>query len=185
MKTIILTLTIALIAVLSSFEAKADCTDPWTSKVLMTPEFPACSTLGVEFCVKCAPTSADMEINIVRIIGACNGGVLASYLDYFQGRILANYAEFCLGAWTPCPTKIEIIIRKPLCMYESDEDPGDFLYCNASYCALTYLACTNDQDVVEWDLIDSEVEGNLECSELTWEDDPDPGVCFKLMVDCD
>ncbi len=185
-KTIIAMISFLILFAISGMEAEAQDCPPGTSPhILMTPEYPGCSSLGVEFCAKCSPTSGDMEITIIRVIGACDGGVLASYVDYLVGRIIPNYAEICTGAWSPCPNKINLVVYKPLCFYESDQEPNDFLYCNASYCKETWKVCTDNQGEVQRNLVSSEVIGTLGCSELTWEDDPEPGICFRIESGCE
>lgn len=183
MKRIILVLIILIIGFSNT---KADCPPGWIPRTLTVTDYPGC-TLVVDFCVFCPISSGEMQFQINKIeLSGCDGSYLPSILDYLSARILANYFEFCTGTWVPCsePTRQIIHIRKPLCFYENDEQPNDYLYCDNSWCVEVYLVCV-DNNNVNWFLWNKYIDGNPnpQCLNTPWNSNLPAGTCFHV-IDC-
>ncbi len=176
---------------LTFIQSKADCPPGWVERNLtINGEYPGCpnSVIVVKMCVLCSITSDEMRFTINEVVfqnGMCTPFYWPSFMDYLSARILANYFEFCTGAWTPCNSGFkDVYVKKPLCFYESP-DPnqnGDFLYCNPSWCVEHWRVCNNGNEVIKT-LVSKWVEGTPYpgCLNTEWDDNLPKGTCFHAV----
>jgi hypothetical protein len=169
----------------SIYSKTISCPDGWFSRTIIVTGYPGCDELKAEVCIKCSPLGNQMEVRYTTITG-CDGGNLRSYIDYLDGYILSNYSLYCVGDWTPCPEKVRIIIRRPLCFVQDPDDQSDFHYCDESWCRQDLLVCTRADGTVDWgEPVYTAIEGNPYpgCLARTWPPDP-PLTCFHVSTPC-
>jgi hypothetical protein len=170
---------------------KAECPDGWFERQVVVDNFPACNNIVAKVCVQCDITAPFMSFKITEIIGteSCTGFYLESFIDFLCARLTANYFEFCPGGYQPCAEgRRDIYVYIPLCFYENDQQPYDFLYCQTSWCIEHWWVCTREDGTVE--VIKDEREWvltgdpNPVCLSNVYREDLPPGTCFHVRTQC-
>ncbi len=189
MKRYIVFLVFVLCSFLLFTQAKATCPDGWVERPVVIDNFPACNYyITARVCLRCNISAPFIQFKITEIIGidSCIGFYLPSFIDFLCARLSANYFEFCPGGYIPCAAgRRDIYVYIPLCFYENDEQPFDFLFCQENWCVEHWSVCTlpdGTVDVVK--LSDSQLVGNPPETCIKNPYPQPPGVCFHIETEC-
>ena len=115
MKRFTLILVVAIIAMFSSYQAKAQCPNcpPPNICTTLTVSYQGCDNITVDICYYCYVGQNRIDFSISGIHNICPGVDVHGLINYIEQYVLTNEAYFCGNV--PC-THVTITSLKPYCV---------------------------------------------------------------------